>query len=88
MEKKVADMIPALQIEVTDAAEDWFYVIMGCKGKVSKELVGKTLKRMEGYSEDERAKGLMLAEKMEKNLDKYGIPCAAWAKKSPKMLPA
>ena len=52
MRKEVAELIPALQVEVTDAAEDWFYILMCAKGKVSLEIGRRTADRLKGYSEE------------------------------------
>lgn len=88
MDREVAKLIPALQIEVTDAAEDWFYILMCCKGKVSKEIGKKTLARINLYNKQECAEGLRIAEQMEKNLEEYGVACAEWAKNIPQTIPA
>lgn len=80
MTKEEANKIPALQIEVDGVTEDWFYLLMVPKGKVSKQAGKKALARLETHSPEERAKALMKAEKMEHNLARYGVACAAWVK--------
>lgn len=80
MTKEEAKQIKALDIKVDKPTEDWFYLLMVPKGKVSKEMGKKALERIRTYSEKESAEGLMRAEKMECNLKKYGIPCADWVK--------
>lgn len=80
MTKDEANKIPALQIDVDGVTEDWFYLLMVPKGKVSKQAGKKALARLDTYTPEERAKALMKAEKMECNLARYGVACAAWLK--------
>ena len=80
MTKEEANKIPSLHIEVDGVTEDWFYLLMVPKGKVSKQAGKKALARLETHSPEERAKALMKAEKMEYNLARYGVACAAWVK--------
>lgn len=72
--------IPDLQIEVDDLTEQCFYIKMAFLGRISDEAGERNWDNIKGrYSEDEYKKALAKAEKMIKNLDKYGVACADWA---------
>ena len=73
---------PDLQIEVTPAIEDAFYFLQGVEkhdDDISDAQVNAG-KRLEKYPRDERMEAVHFAYMMLDNLDKYGIPCAAWSK--------
>lgn len=71
--------IPDLQLEVTELAEDCFYVKMSSLGRISDEVGRKTYDRIKGrYSEEELKKALDTADKMIENINKYGVACAEW----------
>ena len=80
MTKEEALKIPDLQVDVDGLTEDWFYLLMMTKDKVSKEMGEKALERIKLGDEVESADALLKAEQMKHNLEKYGVPCAAWVK--------
>lgn len=72
--------IPDLQIKVDGLAEDCFYLKMAALGRISKEVGERTIENIRGrYPVEEYEKALRTADKMIKNIDKYGIACADWA---------
>lgn len=72
--------IPDLQINVTPAIEDAFYFLQGVEKSEDciTEAQANAGKRLEKYSREERMEAVQCAYKMIDNIDKYGIPCAAW----------
>jgi hypothetical protein len=72
--------IPELQINVTPAIEDAFYFLQGVEKREDDitEAQANAGKRLEKYSREERMEAVQCAYKMLDNIDKYGIPCAAW----------
>lgn len=71
--------IPDLQIEVDDLTEQCFYVKMALLGRISDEKGEKNWDNIKGkYPEEAYKKALDTADRMIKNLDKYGVACAAW----------
>lgn len=72
--------IPELQINVTPAIEDAFYFLQGVEKREDgiTEAQANAGKRLEKYSREERMEAVQCAYKMLDNIDKYGIPCAAW----------
>jgi len=78
MTKEEAMQIADLQVEVDGLTEDWFYLLMTTKGRVSKEMGKKAIQRISVHPNEVSAEALMKAEKMEENLAKYGVPCAQW----------
>ena len=72
--------IPELQINVTPAIEDAFYFLQGVEKREDgiTEAQANAGKRLEKYSREERMEAVQCAYKMLDNIEKYGIPCAAW----------
>ena len=71
--------IPELQIEVDDLIEQCFYVKMAILGRISDEAGEKNYNNIQGkYSREEYREALAKADRMIKNIDKYGIACAEW----------
>ena len=82
MTKEEIAQIPDLQINVTPAVEDAFYFLQGLE-KREDDITDAQVnagKRLEKYPRDERMEAVHYAYKMLDNIDKYGIPCAAWSK--------
>lgn len=81
MTKKEADQISELQINPNDLVEDCFYYRMAVAGRISNEQGKKALARLQGKENDPCYKGaFIIADMMIANIEKYGIPCAAWYK--------
>jgi hypothetical protein len=80
MTKEQALQIPELQITPNDLVEDCFYYKLAKAGRLSEEHGSKALERLQGKEDDPCYKGaFIVADMMIANLDKYGVPCAAWA---------
>ena len=80
MTKEEALQIPDLQIFPNDLIEDCFYYRLAMAGRISKEQGQKALARLHGKESDPCYRGsFIVADIMIANLEKYGIPCAAWA---------
>lgn len=80
MTKEEAKKHPELQIEVNGVAEDWFYVLLWLRDRVSDVVGRKAQERLKGQDEEKSADGLIRAYQMLDNLEVYGVPCASWAK--------
>lgn len=79
MTKDQALQIPELQINPDDLVEDCFYYKLAKAGLLSEESGRKALARMQGKENDPCYKGsFIVADMMLANLEKYGVPCAAW----------
>lgn len=79
MTKDQALQIPELQINPDDLVEDCFYYKLAKAGRLSVESGRKALARMQGKENDPCYKGsFIVADMMIANLEKYGVPCAAW----------
>ena len=79
MTREEALKIPELQIYPNGLVEDCFWYKMALAGKLSKEQGQKALERLQGKESDPCYKGaFIVADIMMENLEKYGIPCAAW----------
>ena len=79
MTKDQALQIPELQINPDDLVEDCFYYKLAKAGRLSEESGRKALARMQGKEIDPCYKGsFIVADMMLANLEKYGVPCAAW----------
>lgn len=80
MTKSEAAQIPDLQIFPDNLVEDCFYYLMAKDGKLSKEKGQEAFLRLRGMESDPCYQGaFVVARMMIKNLEKYGIPCVAWA---------
>lgn len=79
MTKQEAQQIPELQINPDGLVEDCFYYLMAKAGRLSDEQGKKALQRLKGCESDPCYTGsLIVADMMIKNLDTYGVACAAW----------
>ena len=79
MTKEEALQIPELQITPDDLVEDCFYYRLAQAGKLQTEKGQKALERIRGKESDPCYKGaFIVADLMLANLEKYGVPCAAW----------
>lgn len=83
MTKSEALQIPDLCIEVTPLVEDLFYCILTEAGELSTEAGDKSAQRvkdlcMKSQETPELLQSFALADKMHKNLQKYGVACAEW----------
>lgn len=80
MTKSEASAIPELQIHPDELVEDCFYYKLAKAGRLSEDSGKKALKRVQGKEDDPCYKGaFIVADMMIANLDRYGVPCAAWA---------
>lgn len=80
MTKEEALTIPELQIYPDDLVEDCFYYKLAKAGRLSEEAGKKALKRVQDKKNDPCYEGaFIVADMMIRNLDRYGVPCAAWA---------
>lgn len=81
MTKQEAQEIPELQIFPNELVEDCFYYKMSQAGRLSDEQGRKALERLKARESDPCYKGaFIVASLMLSNLDRYGVPCAAWCK--------
>lgn len=81
MTRQQAEQIPELQIYPNELVEDCFYYKMAVSGKISGEHASKAMERLKGKENDPCYKGaFIVADIMIANIEKYGIPCAAWCK--------
>ena len=81
MTKEEALQIPELQINPNDLVEDCFYYKLAKAGRLPEEQGKKALERLKGKENDPCYNGaFIVADMMIANLDRYGVPCAAWAK--------
>lgn len=78
MTKKEAQSIPDLQIPIDNLTEDCFYMFMAERGSIPKEYKKESLRRIGTYAQEVPFDVLFNAKKMVDNIDKYGVPCAAW----------
>jgi hypothetical protein len=68
-----------LDIEVTPLVEDVFYLVLALEKKISGKQGEKIFDRIKGkWSEEEYLAAIQTARKMIKNIEKYGVACAAW----------
>ena len=80
MTKEEALLIPELQIHPNGLVEDCFYYRLAKAGRISDEQGQKALQRLKGKEDDPCYKGaFIVADMMIANLERYGVPCAAWA---------
>ena len=81
MTKDQALQIPELQINPDDLVEDCFYYRLAKAGRISDIQGERALQRLKGRENDPCYKGaFIVADLMIDNLDRYGVPCAAWCK--------
>ena len=81
MTKSEAALIPDLQIHPNDLVEDCFYYKLAMAGRLSDEQGQKALQRIKGHEHDPCYKGaFIVADMMIRNLERYGVACAAWCK--------
>lgn len=81
MTKEEALQIPELKIFPNGLIEDCFFYKMAKAGRLPEEEGRKALARLRGQQDDPCYIGAMaVATLMINNLDKYGVPCAAWCK--------
>ena len=81
MTRNEAQQIPELQINPDGLVEDCFYYLMAKAGRLSDEQGRKALQRLKGCESNTNYKGSMIvADMMIRNLDRYGVACAAWCK--------
>ena len=81
MTKSEALQIPELQIFPDDLVEDCFYYKLAKEGRLSEEAGRKALQRVQEKENDPCYRGaFIVADMMIANLEKYGVPCAAWCK--------
>lgn len=74
-----ANKIVDLQIFPNGLVEDAFYYKMAKAGKISKDEGRKARERLRGKESDPCYKGaFIVADMMIENIQKYGVPCAAW----------
>ena len=79
MTRNEALQIPELQIQPNDLVEDCFYYKLAQAGRLSEEQGQKALQRIKDKTDDPCYKGaLIIADMMIRNLDRYGVACAAW----------
>lgn len=82
MTKEEALQIPSMRIEVDSFIEDCFYFLLAQKGKLSPEQAAKAQKnagRMsDTYDLETYYKGMLIAQAMLCNIEKYGVACADW----------
>lgn len=72
--------IPDLQISVTPIVEDAFYFLKALNKELSEQAGQQAVERLrqKGYSQNEIEVALNTAEKMLRNISKYGVACAEW----------
>lgn len=81
MTKEEALQIPELKIFPNELIEDCFFYKMAKAGRLSEKEGHKALQRLHGQQDDPCCiAALAVADLMIANLDKYGVPCAAWCK--------
>ena len=79
MTRREALQIPDLQIEPNGLVEDCFYYFMAKAGRLSLEQGLLACQHLKGSENDPCYIGaLILAKMMIRNLDSYGVACAAW----------
>ena len=79
MKKSEALAIPELQIFPDDLVEDCFYYKIAKEGRISEQHASKAISRLKDRESDPCYRGaFIVADMMIANLDRYGIPCAAW----------
>ena len=78
MTKEEAKKHPELQIVVDGFAEDWFYVLLWLRDRISDVAGRKAFKRILNQDETKSADGLQKAYQMVDNYEAYGVPCASW----------
>ena len=80
MTKEEALNIPELQNNPNDLVEDCFNYKLAKACRLSEDSGKKALERVQGKEDDPCYKGaFIVADMMIANLDRYGVPCAAWA---------
>lgn len=71
--------IPDLQIEVTPLIEDCFYFYLALEGRITDQRGQEATDRIRPHINDpEYKRSFAVADKMVKNLKKYGVACADW----------
>lgn len=81
MTKEEALKIPELKIFPNGLLEDCFYYKLAKAGRLSEEEGRKALERVEAEKNNPLYEGcLIVADLMVKNLDQFGVACAAWCK--------
>ena len=82
MTKQEALKIPSMRIEVTPFIEDCFYSLLADKGKLSPEQAKKAkqnaARMSDKYDLETYYKGMLIAQAMLCNVEKYGVACADW----------
>lgn len=68
-----------LELKVTPIVEDLFFAYLSVKGKVDENTGNKLAERVrQKYSANEISDAMMIVLQMERNMEKYGIPCSGW----------
>lgn len=79
MTKQEAKKIRDLCIKVDGLIEDCFYLRLAMDDRISKEAVIGAVSRLNSLGQPKKvANAFIKSGKLVDNLDKYGIPCAAW----------
>jgi hypothetical protein len=79
MTKEEALKILDLQIFPNELLEDCFYYKMAVAGKISEQYKQKALSWIGDKQNNPQCEGCMcVADIMVRNIDKYGVACAAW----------
>ena len=79
MTKQEAKKIKELCVEVDGLTEDCFYLRLAMDNKISKEAASGAVSRLNSLGQPQKvADAYVKSGKLVNNLDKYGIPCAAW----------
>lgn len=79
MTKQEANKINDLRIDVDSVTEDCFYLRLAMDKRIPKEAVSGAVNRLNGLGQPQKvADAFIESRKLVENLDKYGIPCAAW----------
>lgn len=81
MTKEEALRIPELQIKPNELVEDCFFYKMAKAGRISTVHAQKALDRLKDEVNNPCYKGaFIVADMMIANIERYGVPCAAWCK--------
>ena len=79
MTKQEAEKIKDLCVDVDELTEDCFYLRLAVDNRISKEAVSGAVSRLNNLGQPQKvADAYIESGKLVNNLDKYGIPCAAW----------
>lgn len=79
MTKQEAEKINDLCVDVDNVTEDCFYLRLAVDNRISKESVKGAVGRLNSLGQPQKvADAYVKSGKLVDNLDKYGIPCAAW----------